>query len=163
MLRKMTYIVFILLLWGCSGGLTPAPNSEKTIHVVVDIPPQPQKTLLTDTKVWMEKYFTAESDPILYHDPSEGTIVGNGQISYPCSWVLCATKGDWRVSFEMYVRVQTTDIETVFRNIQLISPSSGDRSGMVGPVWSQRDMNAIRPKLMEMNQGLIRYLNRSRH
>ena len=162
MLRNITYIVLILLLGGCSGGLTPAPNSEKTINVVVDIPSQTKMTLLADTKVWMEKYFTAESDPVLYRDPSEGVIVGNGQINYPCSWILCATKGDWRVSFEMHVRIQATDIETIFRNIQLISPSSENRSGMVGPVWSQRDMNAIRPKLMELHQGLIRYLNRSR-
>ena len=162
MLRTMIYLVLIVLIGGCSGGLTPAPNSEKIIQTVVAIPPQPQKILLTDTKGWMEKYFTAESDPILYHDPSEGVIVGKGQIRYPCSWLLCATKGDWRVSFEMHVRMQATDIETVSRNIQLISPSSGDRSGMVGPVWSQRDMNAIRPRLLELHQGLIRYLRRSR-
>jgi hypothetical protein len=162
MIRAVAFIVLILLIGGCSGGLTPAPSSEKTIHAVVDIPSQTKMTLQADTKVWMEKYFTAESDPILYYAPSEGVVVGNGQIAYPCSWLLCATKGDLRVSFEMNVRMHATEIETVFRNIQLISPSSGDRPGMVGPVWSQRDIDAIRPKLMELHQGLILYLNRLR-
>lgn len=162
MLRKIIFIVLILLIGGCSGGLTPVPSSEKTIRAIVDIPPQTKMTLLADTKVWMEKYFTDDPDPILYSDPSEGVIVGSGQIPYPCSWLVCTTKGHWRVSFEMHVRIQTSEIETVFRNLQLISPSTDGHNGMVGPVWSQRDMNAIRPKLLALHQNLIRYLNRSR-
>lgn len=160
MVRRLAIVLLFLFVGGCTGGFTPVPGSDKTIHVAADMPAQTKQTLLADTKIWMEKYFTDDAEPILYHDPSEGVIVGSGQVDYPCSWLVCTTKGHWRVSFEMHVRMQVSEIETVFRNLQIISPSPDGHTGMVGPVWSQRDMDAIRPKLLERHQDLMRYLNR---
>lgn len=155
MTRKIVFTVLLFMIVGCSAGLRSASNSDKIIRVTVDAPTQTQQSLIAQTEAWFEKNFTVDADPILLKDPAQGVIMAQGQIPYPCSWLFCLTKGDWRVSFEMHVRVKETKIETLFRNLQLISPASGESPGMVSPVWSERDMNAIRPQLLELHRDFI--------
>jgi hypothetical protein len=161
MLRTLVVTALLLTIVGCSAGLRSVSNSDKIIRVAVDAPARTQQVLIAETEAWFETNFTDSPDPILLKDPIQGVIMAQGQIPYPCSWLFCLTKGDWRVSFEMHVRVKEAKIETLFRNLQLISPASGGDIGMVSPVWSERDMNAIRPQLLELQRDLILHLRDS--
>jgi uncharacterized protein YceK len=158
-LKHIIVIVFIILITGCAGSMTRIADSEKTIHVTNEIPGRTQQQILESTKQWMEKHFTAQPDPIAFADQNAGLMSGNGQIDYPCSWADCVTKGNWQVSFSMRIDAQDGVIKTSFRNIQLYSPESGPDRGMNSPVWAKRDMDAIRPKLLELNRKLIQFLS----
>ncbi|MDA3902442.1 MAG: DUF4468 domain-containing protein [Desulfuromusa sp.] len=164
---KTILVVSFLLVTSCAGSLTKIPASEKKIHASSELPEQPQQQILDATRNWMEKYFTASAEPVAFEDRQEGIITGNGQIDYPCSWPECLTKGDWKVSFTMHIDAQDGLISTRFRNIQIFTPPSGSdsvyRSGMNVQVWSKRDMDAIRPKLLELNNKLVAFLLKSRN
>ena len=159
MLRYLPLIVLLALTAGCTGSFTRIAESEKTVHATAEVPGMSRERILSATRIWMEDNFVTQADPIAFEDRDEGSITGNGQIAYPCSWVGCLTKGDWNVSFAMRVDAQDGLIKTTFRNIQLASPASGVNpvysSGMNAPVWSRRDMEAIRPKLLELQRELV--------
>lgn len=157
-MKKLILLLLLVLLGGCAGGLTAVPDSERNIKGSADLPGRSKDALYSATRNWVEKYFTAAEQPIVFTDPAEGVVVGAGQIAYPCSWMSCLTKGDLEVQFKLFVKVSDGRIETVYRNLQLVSPSSDGQSGMVGPVWSQRDMDLIRPELIELQQKLFNVL-----
>lgn len=158
MLKHLLLLMGVFFLSACSGSMTRIPESEKVISVRTELTGQTQKQVLAATRLWMEENFTAQADPITLEDWGEGRIVGHGQIDYPCSWIVCLSKGDWKVDFSMWVEAQDGLVVTTFRNIQLSSPSDGSTPGMNAPLWSQRDMAAIRPQLLEINGELVKYL-----
>ncbi|MCD6580233.1 MAG: DUF4468 domain-containing protein [Desulfuromusa sp.] len=165
MKKYFPFLILVLFVTSCAGSLTRIPASEKTIHMTKELPGQTQQQLLIATRNWMEKYFTVYAEPIAFEDREEGTITGNGEIDYPCSWPGCLTKGNWKVSFNMRIDAEDGIIRTWFRNIRIFSPPSDQNavksSGLNVSVWSKQDMDAIRPKLLELNRALINYLNKS--
>jgi hypothetical protein len=165
MLKIIPTFILLFFVVSCAGSLTKLPLSERTIHASKELPGQTQQQLLDATKSWIEKYFTAYEEPISFEDRQEGTISGNGLIAYPCSWLECLTKGDLKVTFTMRVDAQDGLIRTRFLNIQLSTPASGMdpvyRGGTNAPLWSKRDMDIVRPKLLELNDKLTTFLLRN--
>ncbi len=159
-MKKLLLLCLLLMLSACSAGLSSISDAERSVRTVEDISGRSADVLMADTRDWIEEHFTAQSEPVLHEDQEEGVIVGNGQIPYPCSWMSCVTKGDWFVKFVLFVKIEDSKVMTSFRELQLSSPPSDNHTGMVGPVWSQKDMDAIRPKLLELHNSLIRYLQR---
>lgn len=165
MKKYFPFLILILFITSCAGSLTRIPASEKNIHIASELPGQTQQQLLVATRNWMEKHFTVPAEPIAFEDQEEGTITGNGQIDYPCSWPGCLTKGNWKVSFVMHINAEDGIIRTWFRNIRIYSPPSDPNvvksSGLNVAVWSKRDMDVIRPELLGLNRALVSYLNES--
>lgn len=164
-MKRFLLLVVIVVFSGCSGGMTRIPDSERVIRVKSEIPGQEQLELFGDSKSWMEKNFISVKGPIVFEDIQEGTVTGHGQLDYPCSWLSCLTKSDYKVLFAMKVDARQGMIMTTFHNIELSSQPDFDTTefgrGMTSPVWSRRDMDAIRPLLLKMNQDLVRYLRSS--
>ena len=124
MKKYFPFLILILFVTSCAGSLTRIPASEKIIHITRELPGQTQQQILVATRNWMEKYFTTYVEPIVFEDREEGTITGNGEIDYPCSWPGCVTKGNWKVSFNMRIDAEDGIVRTWFRNIRIFSPPS---------------------------------------
>ena len=166
MLRIITVLLIMAFsLTGCAGSFTRISNSEKTITTSGEVPGQTQEQLFGATKVWMEENFTVSRKPIVDEDYRAAIVVGNGQIDYPCSMISCLTKSGWKVSFMMKVHTSNERIDTTFWNVTLLSSAASQDSlypdGMMSPVWSERDMNAIRPLLLDLHRDLLISLRRS--
>ncbi len=165
MLRVVVLFLLLLFLFGCTGSFTRIANSDKTISASGEVPGQTREQLFGGTKVWMEENFAVMAKPIVDEDYRAAVVVGNGQIDYPCSFISCLTKSGWKVSFMMKVRADNEVIETTFWNVTLLSSEqNGDRlyaQGMASPVWSVRDMNAIRPLLLDLHTELLRTLRKA--
>ena len=166
MLRIAAVLLLVILsVGGCTGSFTRISNSEKTISTRGEVPGQTQEQLFGATKVWMEENFAAVENPIVDEDYRAAIVVGKGQIDYPCSMLGCLTKSDWKVSFMMKVRADSEVIETTFWNVTMLSAEQNQEAlyqqGMASPVWSERDMNAIRPMLLELHSDLLRTLRHS--
>lgn len=151
-------ILSLFLLSGCSGSLTRVPEGERNIRLHKEFPSQSGDEIFSATQHWMEDNFTAQKEPIRRVVPEEGRIIGYSQIPYPCGALSCVTKNGWLVVFEMQVDARDGAIETVFRQIAMTSPPSvvdpDYDSGLLSPVWSQRDLAAIRPQLVQLNEEL---------
>ncbi|PLX96661.1 MAG: hypothetical protein C0622_14425 [Desulfuromonas sp.] len=154
-LKQMTILLAVLLLCACAGGLTRLPEGERKVEVTSALPGMTQLEILTYGAGWLEKNFTATTDPIALDDREEGRIIAVGQIDYPCRWADCIAKGDWIVSFDMYLDAVDQQLVTTFRNIRFTSGSVKGSAGIDSPLWSQRDLDAVRPKLLELNAELI--------
>ncbi len=164
MLRILMLLLTVVLVTGCSGSFTRISNSEKTLHAAGEVPGQSREQLYEATKIWMEKNFTMAARPIVDEDVQKGTVVGNGQVDYPCSLFSCLTKSGWKVSFLMKVAAANGEIRTTFWDLNLSSPPQGRDAvfdqGMRSPVWSRRDLEKIRPLLMEVHADLLAELRR---
>lgn len=159
MMKKTVLVFLLVVMTACSGSFTRIPESEKSIRITSAVPGLTQDRIMQKTETWMEQELTAYAAPILADDRDDGKIMGRGQIKYPCSGAGCISKGGWKVAFDMYVKAVDGSVETLFRNIRLLSPPSGSSPGMTSPVWSQRDMEAIRPELVKLNRSLTGFLN----
>ncbi len=166
MLKYIPLIVLLVFVTGCAGGLTQISESEKTIKIFTEVPGLAKEQIVALTRNWMEENFTSQAAPIVAEDMDAGMITGKGQLDYPCSWLSCLTKGDWNVYFDMRIEAQDGIVKTTFRNIHLSSPSEESdpaySSGMHAPVWSKRDMDAIRPLLTELNNELVNDLRENK-
>lgn len=162
-MRYLAYVLILILvlLSGCGGGLTPVAPTQRSVRAAAAIPTAPGDAVFRMTQEWMTRTFTSSPEPIRFADRESGILTAVGQIDYPCSWLDCMTKGDWRVGFQMNVTLKPGRLETVFRDLELLSPPfATDLSGggMRGPVWSQRDMDAIRPQLLQLHAELVERL-----
>ena len=158
MLRSIFFALSLFFLAACSGSFTHIPESDKIIDLTTALPGRSEKQIFEGAYQWMQENFTLPEEPISLVVPEEGSLIGHGRIPYPCSRLTCLTKGDWSVDFDMQVDAEPQGMLTTFRNIELTSPPSGqdpvNNGGMSSPVWSERDMNAVRPLLIELNDEL---------
>jgi hypothetical protein len=165
-LSVVLLMLLLLMLAGCSGCLTKVPEGDRIIRLNKELPGKTQEEIFSAAEQWMEETFTVLADPIQLVIPEEGVIVGRNQIPYPFSALSAVTRGGWLVVFEMQVNATDGVIQTVFREIALISPPSAADpladSGMLSPVWSQRDLATIRPQLVQLNEDLTRAVASSR-
>jgi hypothetical protein len=163
-MRKKLWLVFLVVLFlpACSGSLTRVSEEDRLIRLDKALPHISQHEIYTVTQHWMEENFTASATPIRHVLPEESKVVGRGQIKYPCHMFSCITKRGWLVVFDMEVNANDGLMKTIFRRISLVSsPREDDSSldyGMMSPVWSQSDMDAIRPELVKLNEALARVI-----
>lgn len=162
MMKKLLLILMAIIVTACSGSFSPVPEADKVIRINSEVAGLTQALIIDRTLIWMERELNAYPDPIIAADREDGKIIGRQQIEYPCSGAGCIAKGDWTVAFEMYVKAADNSVETRFLNIRLLSPPTGSNPGMSSPVWSKRDMDAIRPLLLTLNRELIGFLNSPR-
>lgn len=158
-MRKLL-LVIVLVLTGCSGGLTPASDSERLIQLTDRLQKVSIDAFVNDASTWIEKHFTATQTPVKSVDHLTGSLVGQGRVDYPCSGINCLNRGDWDVSFDMHLSLEGDTVVVTFNQINLISPSSSGQPGMIAPIWSKRDMDAVRPELISLYRRLVQYLNR---
>jgi hypothetical protein len=160
MLKSAVCALLILFVSGCAGSLTRLSEADKKIHAKALIPHQSQQQLLAGTRTWMEKQFTDRPDSIS-SDQSFGEVISAvGRIDYDCAWLECLSKGDWQVYFSMRVTAYDGEIRTLFQRIRLVAPATDANSAgtLDSPLWSQRDLDNIRPALLELNRKLVRFL-----
>lgn len=161
MLKSCLYALVGLLFVGCAGSFTRLGEADKTIHVRAPIPHQSQQQILAGTRTWMESQFSHRADPIIYDESAGGVISAVGRVDYECAWWECLSKGDWLVYFNMRVTVRDGEIRTHFQRIRLVAPATdeGPAGTSHAPLWSKRDMDNIRPTLLDLNRKLVRFLN----
>jgi hypothetical protein len=163
--RFLAVLLLLTLLPGCSGSLTRVPEGERIVRLHKEFPGMTETAIFSATQRWMEDNFTVLKDPISLVVPEEGRVVGRSQIPYPCSMLSCINKNGWLVVFEMQVDASDGVMQTVFRRLALTSPPSvadpDYDSGLLSPVWLERDLNAIRPQLVLLNEELAQAVRTS--
>lgn len=160
MLRSAVCAFVVIFVVGCAGSLTRLSEADKRIHATALIPHQSQQQLLVGTRIWMESQFTERPDSVTYDDNAGGVVSAVGRIDYDCAWLECLSKGDWQVYFSMRVTANDGEIQTLFQRIRLVAPAAdANASGaMNSPLWSQRDLDNIRPALLDLNRKLEHFL-----
>lgn len=153
-------VLMLLVCSACAGSMTSVPESERSLPFVSPVTGLEQSVAFERALLWVQENFTTVDNAIVHADKEQQQFAARGRIDYPCSGVSCATRRDWHVYFDMLVKVDQGQVRSLFRNLTLSSPSSSSNPGMQGPVWSQRDIDAIQPELQRVNEEMIGAIKR---
>jgi hypothetical protein len=151
-------LICLLLNFGCAG-MQQAPESELTIQQVYEVPGSPQDKIYNEAKIWVAENFRSAKAVIEHDDAKSGTLIGNGNMKYPCSGLDCVAKNDWKVHFTMRMDTKDNRFRLTFSNLMLSWPSSynttfGYQKGQEVRVWQQGDVNIIRPELLQIGNNI---------
>jgi hypothetical protein len=99
---------FSLILGGCVSMPTPTDKPMESVVEVVEVQGQKKDQLFESSKVWIAKSFKSANNVIQYQDQTTGTIIGKGNIQFPCEgFIDCGAFGKDRVNFT--IQIDTKD------------------------------------------------------
>lgn len=97
------------------------PNEHlKEVSEVVELPNMAQKQIYDASKIWMAKVFKSSNAVIQYEDTGTGTIIGKGNMQYPCSGTWnCLAHKDYLVLFTVKVDTKDNKARVTFNDLLL--------------------------------------------
>jgi len=161
-----SWIVLALAIGLAGCALSPADKpiaqSEREFSQVYDIPGVSKGEIYEGSLKWIAENFKSAKSVIEYQNPTDGVVIGNGIINYPCSSFECIGKASWRVKFTMKLETKDGKFKTEFKNLLIDMPATvsefGSYPAMEVPIQLRGDLDAIKPKLIligdELKAGL---------
>lgn len=154
--------LLLLLVPNLADAKRPAPLTEEetTFSQVYEAPGLTKDQLFAASKMWIAQNFESADAVIEYEDKDEGTILGNGNMQYPCGrGFSCMVKADWRTRFTMKVETKDGKIRLTFSNIRLTWPasySSGISTPAANlPIRDRADLDKIKPELLKFGDQIV--------
>lgn len=142
----------------------PLTEEERNVVQVFEAEGYTKDQIYSASKMWIAENFKSAKAVTEYESPEEGTIVGNGNIGYPCTGgFACSIRaGAWRVGFTMKLESKDGRFRLTFTNVVIQYPAS-----MYGPahdqaVKSREDMDNIRAKLLEFGPQIVASLGKAK-
>ena len=165
-MKKLCSLIFLMLLItlvGCAG-MQQAPASELEFQRIVKVPGFSKDKIYNATKIWIAENFRSAKAVIEHDDKEGGTLIGNGNIQYPCRGVECVAKGNWKVHFKMRVDVKDDKFRLTFTTLRMTAPPSYSTNGVSSggldaPVRMQGDVNVIKPELLKFGDEIAASFN----
>lgn len=154
MTRLVSIITLIVMMAGCTN-LQPLPNDAKNFSAVFEAPGASKDQIYTSTKIWVAENFRSAKAVLEYENKEDGTIIGNGIVSYPCTGFDCVAKNDWKVPFTMRVDIKDQKFKLTFSNIGLSWPASSGAPAYDGPITRQGHLDDIRPRLLGFGPEIV--------
>ncbi len=117
-------LVMGLGLGGCASmtGMTQTtkPMPEVTEVIVVDGKSKDQ--IFDASKIWIAKSFKSANNVVQYEDKASGTIIGKGNIKFPCyDFTSCGAFGNDRVNFTVKIDSKDNKARISFSDINRTS------------------------------------------
>jgi hypothetical protein len=144
-------MALLIILSGCTG-MQPVTEKDTSFSRIVNIPGIKKDKIYGQAKIWVAENFRSAKAVTEYDDKEKGTIIGNGNMKYPCEGIECIAKNDWRVHFTMRVDTKDEKFRLTFTNLRLSWParvdSLGYHSAYEGSINQMSDVNKIKPKLL---------------
>lgn len=160
MTKTAAALAMLLLVSGCAG-MEPVSEADNTITQVYDATGIRKDQMFDLTKIWIAENFRSAKSVIEYENKSDGMVIGNGVIPYPCSGLGCAGRGDWTVPFTMKVEMKDDKFRLTFLNIRMKWPALQYRGAYDGPVRVKAEMDEIKPKLLNLGDQLAESMRKN--
>lgn len=170
MKRKIIYLfAAIILIIGCASA--PRPITYTPPEIISKIPGLKKDQIYDQSKVFIAENFRRSRAVIDLDNKEQGTLIGNGNINYPCGNAFtCGAFKDWRVHFQMRIDVKDEKIRISFSRILAVyPPSPGQRYPIYVPPSEggehplrDEEYEQIRPQLIEIADKLIASLNQKK-
>lgn len=99
---------------------TFANEPLKEVSEVVELPNMAQKQIYDASKIWMAKAFKSSNAVIQYEDTSTGTIIGKGNMQYPCKGTWnCLANSENLILFTVKVDTKDNKARVTFNDLLL--------------------------------------------
>ena len=152
---KYVCICFLLSFVGCAG-MQVLPEGDKTVTSVVDIPGKTKDQIYIGAKTWIAETFRSAKAVVEVDSKEDGLIIGNGNIPYPCAGASdCIGTSTFKVGFTMKCEIKDAKYRVIFSNIRILTPGqAGVYSPGDNPIYWQKDMDKIKPRLLQLSDEL---------
>lgn len=105
-------------LVGCVTLPTPTEKKMEDITEVVNIPDKSKDQIFEGSKIWIAQSFKSANNVIQYADKEVGSIIGKGNIQYPCDgFIDCGAFGSDRVNFTIKIDSKDNKARVVISDI----------------------------------------------
>lgn len=142
-----------LTFYGCAST---APQNEIVIERVVSAPGFTKEKIHISSKIWIAENFQSAKAVIEIDSKSDGLLIGNAIIAYPCSGLSCFGREGWEVPFTIKVESKDDRFKVTFSNIRIKIPSSPPLvSASNTPLRSQGDIDRVSPALNQMAEEIL--------
>lgn len=119
-----------ILCFGLSN-IAYAASAEplKEVSEIVEIPDLTQKQIFDSSKIWIAQKFNSSNDVIQYEDSNTGTIIGKGNMKYPCSnaW-KCAAFSNQIILFTLKIDTKDNKARLTFSDLRSKSTQPKQKS-----------------------------------
>lgn len=149
---RIMLITFLLIFSSLSYA---AKEPLEEVLEIIELPNVSQKQVFDASKIWMAQSFKSSNSVIQYEDASTGTIIGKGNMDYPCkgTW-SCLAHSNNLVLFTLKIDTKDNKARILFNDLKLKIPSTvvGTtviKSNEVG-IYVEKDKENIRNGLIEV-------------
>jgi hypothetical protein len=162
--KQISIVLFTTFLFiGCTG-MQQITEADRTFERIVPAPGHSKDEIYDSVKMWIAENFRSAKAVIEYDNKVAGTIIGNGNMKYPCSGLDCIAKNNWTVPFTMRVDTKDEKFRLTFSNLKVSWPPSynatvGYQKGHTGPVNTKGDFDAIKPRLLALGEQILSSIN----
>ncbi|MDQ1207285.1 hypothetical protein QE380_000208 [Acinetobacter baylyi] len=105
-------------LVGCMTPMTPTQQNMPEITQVIEVPNKAKDQIFEESKIWIAKSFKSANNVIQYADKETGSIVGKGNIKYPCDgFIDCGAFGNDNVNFTIKIDTKDNKARVVISDI----------------------------------------------
>ncbi|MPX79229.1 DUF4468 domain-containing protein [Moraxella catarrhalis] len=131
-----------LSLVGCAttGGAVIEPMTS--YQRIVDVPNVKQDMIYEGSRQWVAKNFRSANSVIQHQDKATGSVIGKGNMSYPCSFLRCSSGSTPVLQFTFQVDSKDNRARVSFSDLTIHTPAS------VSPITGIRST--------EMNEKVIK-------
>ncbi len=126
-------------------------GSLKEYSEVVEINNTPQKTIYDAAKIWVAKSFKSSNSVIQYEDATTGTILGKGNMAYPCKGFLnCIAHEGYIVFFTLKIDTKDNKARVTFSDMSIKVPANSMMEAFEIEVKSQADKTNVEQTLKQI-------------
>lgn len=125
---------------------------EGTIQKVFDAPGYSREQIYDGAKIWISENFRSAKAVLEYENKEAGTIIGNGNIQFPCQGWKCMGTGGWKVSFTMRTDIKDQKFRLTFTNLRVFGT---DRGLYDGPIGRESSFNDVKDKLSDFGNQML--------
>lgn len=119
--------ILLMCFFVFSGQSNAAKEPLREVVDVVELPNMSQKQIFDASKIWMAQSFKSANDVVQYEDVSTGTIIGKGNMQYPCKGTWnCLANVDNRVFFTLKIDTKDNKARLTFNDLKLKMPTKAN-------------------------------------
>lgn len=151
-MKKIILSAFLIFLSGLSFA---AREPLKEVVEIIDISNTNQKQIYDAAKIWMAQSFKSSNSVIQYEDANTGTIIGKGNMKYPCvgAW-NCLAHENYLVLFTVKIDTKDNKARLSFSDLKLRVPSSTVGTSVIKPfeidITSEKDKENIEKEFKDI-------------
>lgn len=139
-----------LVLTGCAttGKMATQQSAEanalRTYEEVVTLNNMNKGQIFEQSKIWIAKRFKSANNVIQYADGNTGTIVGKGNMKFPCvGYIECTAYANSNVNFTLTIDVKDGKAKLAFTDLGIYMPPSvtggyAFAGGNNLPIWQEK-------------------------
>lgn len=105
-------------LGGCVAPMTRTDVPMSDVSRIIDIPNKTKDQIFEDSRMWIAQSFKSANNVIQYADKGTGSIIGKGNIQYPCDGAIdCSAFGNDRINFTMKIDTKDNKARVIISDI----------------------------------------------